>query len=138
MCAYLSQLILNLLILIILAWISFFLLLSSPFANSVCLTNFPLTLTNMFVLPLLPLAFFNPPHTQTPGYLGLFCALTGLRLTYSDMMYAGLATHYVPSTQLPELLGKLRENSYGSSEALEEEVKRFSANPTEESKVHAR
>eukprot|EP00816_Leptocylindrus_hargravesii_P003020 CAMPEP_0196819880 /NCGR_PEP_ID=MMETSP1362-20130617/72683_1 /TAXON_ID=163516 /ORGANISM="Leptocylindrus danicus, Strain CCMP1856" /LENGTH=431 /DNA_ID=CAMNT_0042198529 /DNA_START=123 /DNA_END=1418 /DNA_ORIENTATION=+ len=39
------------------------------------------------------------------GGLGTYIALTGARLKADDLMYAGLATHYVPSSKL----GKLRD-----------------------------
>ena len=38
------------------------------------------------------------------GHLGMFIALTGYRLNAADAMYAGLATHFVPSTRIAELL----------------------------------
>jgi len=38
---------------------------------------------------------------RAPGKLGIFLALTGARLKAADMLYCGLATHYVPSTELP-------------------------------------
>lgn len=37
------------------------------------------------------------------GGLGPYLALTGKRLGASDLMYAGIATHYIPSTRLEEL-----------------------------------
>eukprot|EP00814_Leptocylindrus_danicus_P010881 CAMPEP_0116036692 /NCGR_PEP_ID=MMETSP0321-20121206/21408_1 /TAXON_ID=163516 /ORGANISM="Leptocylindrus danicus var. danicus, Strain B650" /LENGTH=434 /DNA_ID=CAMNT_0003514351 /DNA_START=2066 /DNA_END=3370 /DNA_ORIENTATION=+ len=37
------------------------------------------------------------------GGLGTYIALTGARLKADDLMYAGLATHYVPSSKLMEL-----------------------------------
>ena len=35
--------------------------------------------------------------------VGLFCALAGARLRTADCLWAGLATHYVPSAAVPEL-----------------------------------
>jgi enoyl-CoA hydratase len=38
-----------------------------------------------------------------PGEIGTWLALTGARLKAADLRYAGIATHYVPSTHLPTL-----------------------------------
>eukprot|EP00775_Hariotina_reticulata_P012459 gene12459-12594_t len=40
---------------------------------------------------------------QMPGRLGLFLGLTGVKLTCpADLLYCGIATHYMPSQQLQE------------------------------------
>jgi enoyl-CoA hydratase len=44
---------------------------------------------------------------RLPGELGTYCALTGGRLDAADAVSAGIATHRVPSGQLPELLDRL-------------------------------
>ena len=38
-----------------------------------------------------------------PGEIGTWAALTGSRMKAADLVYCGLATHYVPSTHLPTL-----------------------------------
>lgn len=38
-----------------------------------------------------------------PPSMAVYLALTGQRLLPADLLYAGLATHYVPSARLPEL-----------------------------------
>lgn len=43
--------------------------------------------------------------------LGVFLALTGWRLRADDLLYAGLATHYVDSSQVPELRKALLSSS---------------------------
>lgn len=45
-------------------------------------------------------SFFLP---RCPGRLGLYLGLTGARLKAADALYAGVATHYVPSARLDEL-----------------------------------
>lgn len=45
---------------------------------------------------------------RLPGRLGLYMALTGARLGGADCLYAGVATHYVPSERLPALEAALR------------------------------
>ena len=51
-------------------------------------------------------AFFLP---RCPGQLGLYLGLTGARLRAADCLYAGIATHYVPSVRLGELRAALAE-----------------------------
>ena len=40
---------------------------------------------------------------RCPGEIGMYLALTGLRLKPADLLYAGLATHYVPAARFPEI-----------------------------------
>jgi enoyl-CoA hydratase len=49
--------------------------------------------------------------TRTPGQLGMFLGLTGARLKAADLVYCGLATHYVPSGRMMELLATLESES---------------------------
>jgi enoyl-CoA hydratase len=44
---------------------------------------------------------------RCPGEVGTFLALTGTRLQGADALYAGLATHYVPSERVDELVSAL-------------------------------
>ena len=41
--------------------------------------------------------------------LGQYIGLTGCRLKASDLLYSGMATHYVPSEKLPHLISSLHE-----------------------------
>ena len=59
---------------------------------------------------------------RLPGELGMFMALTGARLKAPDALYAGLATHYVPSGRLVAL-----EEALSSTDDVEEALKGFSA-----------
>lgn len=59
---------------------------------------------------------------RLPGELGMFMALTGARLKAPDALYAGLATHYVPSGRLTAL-----EEALTSTDDVEEALKGFSA-----------
>ena len=47
---------------------------------------------------------------RCPGALGMYLGLTGARLKAGDVLYAGLATHYVPSSQFAELEAVLCQN----------------------------
>ena len=40
---------------------------------------------------------------RLPGFIGTWLALTGARIGPADCLYAGIATHYVPSDRLPLL-----------------------------------
>ncbi|MBL8702518.1 MAG: enoyl-CoA hydratase/isomerase family protein [Alphaproteobacteria bacterium] len=44
---------------------------------------------------------------RAPGKVGAYLGLTGARVKGADIIYAGLATHYVPSADLPALLEAL-------------------------------
>ncbi len=57
--------------------------------------------------------------SRCPGQLGAYLALTGARLKAADMIYAGLATHYLPSAKLPALQAALE------SETADAAVARF-------------
>ena len=48
---------------------------------------------------------------RCPGSIGMYLGLTGARLKAGDSLYAGLATHYVPRSQLEPLLVRLNEVS---------------------------
>eukprot|EP01103_Thecamoeba_quadrilineata_P019483 TRINITY_DN790_c0_g1_i3.p2 TRINITY_DN790_c0_g1~~TRINITY_DN790_c0_g1_i3.p2 ORF type:complete len:213 (+),score=55.71 TRINITY_DN790_c0_g1_i3:592-1230(+) len=56
------------------------------------------------------------------GNLGLFLALTGARLKGFDNVIAGIATHYVPQSDLPELEAHLTK---GGAKKVEEVLSRF-------------
>lgn len=49
--------------------------------------------------------------SRLQGQLGLFLGLTGFRLKGYDVLKAGLATHYVPSTSIPQLEHELLAGS---------------------------
>ncbi len=59
---------------------------------------------------------------RCPGEIGMYMALTGARLRAADALYAGLATHHVPSGRLVAL-----EEALVSSTDIEEVLKGFSA-----------
>jgi enoyl-CoA hydratase len=48
---------------------------------------------------------------RAPGRIGTYLALTGARIKAADMIHAGLATHYVPSADLPALFEALAHTS---------------------------
>jgi enoyl-CoA hydratase len=48
--------------------------------------------------------------SRLPGRLGQFLALTGARLDGAECLWAGLATHYLPSDKLPEAKARIAEH----------------------------
>jgi len=42
-----------------------------------------------------------------PGKIGMYLALTGVRVKAADMLYCGFATHYTPHERIAALLGAL-------------------------------
>ncbi len=64
--------------------------------------------------------FFLP---RLPGRMGAFLGLTGERIKAADMLHLGLATHYVESAKLPELIAALE------SETAEAALARFASDP---------
>jgi enoyl-CoA hydratase len=61
--------------------------------------------------------------SRCPGEIGVYLGLTGARLKAVDLVYAGLATHHVPSERLGELLSALE------SEPAEAALDRFAESP---------
>jgi enoyl-CoA hydratase len=53
--------------------------------------------------------------SRCPGQLGAYLALTGTRLKAADMMYTGLATHFVHAAQLPALQSALETEAVGAA-----------------------
>ncbi|MCA1908226.1 MAG: enoyl-CoA hydratase/isomerase family protein [Magnetospirillum sp.] len=67
-------------------------------------------------------AFFLP---RCPGQVGLYLGLTGARLKAADCLYAGIATHYVPSARMDELKAALS----ASGDDVEAVLSRFHVDP---------
>lgn len=49
-------------------------------------------------------SYFLP---RCPGQIGMYLALTGARLRTADTLYAGVATHFVPTAKWETLIGQL-------------------------------
>lgn len=68
----------------------------------------------MFAMPETAIGFFpdvGATHflSRCPGRIGLYLGMTGTRLGAADCVWAGIATHYVPSGDLPALKQALAE-----------------------------
>lgn len=55
---------------------------------------------------------------RLPGQLGKFLALTGARLDGAECVWAGIATHYLPSTALAEAFAKINAYPTDACEVL--------------------
>ena len=67
-------------------------------------TVFAMPETNIGLFPDVGASHFL---SSMPGGLGTYLSLTGARLGAADLLYTGLATHYIPSSSIPSLLSKL-------------------------------
>jgi enoyl-CoA hydratase len=77
-------------------------------------TTFAMPETGIGLFPDVGGSFFLP---RCPGELGMYLALTGARLKTADCLYAGVATHFVPSAQWDALVGSLA-NGKAASDAI--------------------
>ncbi len=68
---------------------------------------------------------------RLPGEIGTYMALTGARLKAADCLYAGFATHYVPSARMPEVPGALVEARWSGDphDVVDAVLRRFAAEP---------
>jgi enoyl-CoA hydratase len=62
--------------------------------------------TGIGLIPDVGGGYFLP---RLPGRLGMFLGLTGTRALAADMVYTGLATHYVPADRLADLIAALTD-----------------------------
>ncbi len=67
-------------------------------------TLFAMPETSIGLFPDVGGSYFLP---RLPGALGMFLGLTGSRLRAADCLYAGIATHYLESARLPDLVDAL-------------------------------
>jgi len=68
----------------------------------------------MFAMPETALGLFpdvGGSHflPRLPGKLGMYLALSGARLKAADLLYSRIGTHYIPSSRLEDLEGRLEE-----------------------------
>jgi enoyl-CoA hydratase len=80
-------------------------------------TTFAMPETGIGLFPDVGGSYFLP---RCPGELGTYLALTGARLKTADCIYAGVATHFVPSEQWGDLVETLAagKSVTGTIEAL--------------------
>ncbi|KAA8915864.1 hypothetical protein TRICI_001989 [Trichomonascus ciferrii] len=78
----------------------------APFRIATEKTMFAMPETNIGFFPDVGGTFFL---SRLDGELGVYLGLTSERLKGFDALYAGVATHYVPSNRLPDLEARLAE-----------------------------
>jgi len=62
-----------------------------------------------------------------PGLSGLYLALTGAKITTSDVLFCGVGTHFVSIDNIPNLENALRNNNITTSFKLESILNQFSS-----------
>lgn len=86
-------------------------------------TLFAMPETGIGLFPDVGGSYFLP---RCPGRVGFYLGLTGARIKATDCVYAGIATHYVRSDALDDLVDALRRDSGG---AVADVIARFATPP---------
>ena len=89
-------------------------------------TIFAMPETGIGLFPDVGGTYFLP---RLPGKLGLFLGLTGARLRAADCLYAGIATHYVESARLEDLVAALAGARLEGAAAVDAVIANFAADP---------
>lgn len=96
----------------------------APFRIATENTMFAMPETAIGFLPEVGGSFFL---SRLDGQLGVYLGLTGKRLKSVDVLYAGVATHFVPSSRLPALEARLSELDNATHEMINSAIEEFSA-----------
>lgn len=96
----------------------------APFRIATENTMFAMPETAIGFLPEVGGSFFL---SRLDGQLGVYLGLTGKRLKSVDVLYAGVATHFVPSSRLPALEARLSELDNANHEMINSAIEEFSA-----------
>lgn len=91
----------------------------APFRIATERTVFAMPETTIGFFPDVGASFFLP---RLPGAVGTYLALTSERLTGPNVFYAGIATHYLHSTTLPMLEGRLAELRFKDYDSMEKRL----------------
>lgn len=89
--------------------------LHAPFRIATENTVFAMPETTIGFFPDVGASFFLP---RMDGELGMYCALTSEQLKGPNVFYAGIATHYIHSSSLPDLEARLAELSFKDYDSL--------------------
>ncbi|CAG9954222.1 unnamed protein product [Clonostachys rosea f. rosea IK726] len=92
----------------------------APFRIATEKTVFAMPETTIGFFPDVGASFFLP---RMNGSVGTYLALTSERLTGPNVFYSGIATHYLHSTSLPDLEGRLAELRFRDSDTLGDRLK---------------
>ncbi|RCI16875.1 hypothetical protein L249_2046 [Ophiocordyceps polyrhachis-furcata BCC 54312] len=91
----------------------------APFRIATERTIFAMPETAIGFFPDVGASFFLP---RMNGAIGTYLALTGDRLTGPNVFYAGIATHYLHSTSLPDLEARLAELRFRDSASYKQRL----------------
>ncbi|KAK7215322.1 hypothetical protein V2G26_003325 [Clonostachys chloroleuca] len=101
-------------------WVGVGLSVHAPFRIATEKTVFAMPETTIGFFPDVGASFFLP---RMNGSVGTYLALTSERLTGPNVFYSGIATHYLHSTSLPDLEGRLAELRFRDSDTLGDRLK---------------
>ncbi|KAK3680253.1 3-hydroxyisobutyryl-CoA hydrolase [Recurvomyces mirabilis] len=90
--------------------------LHAPFRIATENTVFAMPETTIGFFPDVGASFFLP---RMDGEVGMFCALTSEQLKGVDVFWAGIATHYLHSSSLPDLEARLAELQFKDYDSLQ-------------------
>jgi 3-hydroxyisobutyryl-CoA hydrolase len=96
----------------------------APFRIATENTMFAMPETAIGFLPEVGGSFFL---SRLDGQLGVYLGLTGKRLRGTDVLYSGVATHYVPSSRIAALEARLSELDHATHDMVNQAIEEFSA-----------
>lgn len=98
----------------------------APFRVATEKTKLAMPETSIGLFPDVGASFFL---SRLDGELGTYLGLTGHLLEGREAMYAGFATHYVPSERLPALEDRLNELDSSEHDVVNQAIEEFCAEP---------
>ncbi|KAJ1782941.1 3-hydroxyisobutyryl-CoA hydrolase, partial [Coemansia sp. RSA 2399] len=92
------------------------------------------TESSIFAMPETKIGFFPDVGatfflSRLDGETGTYLGMTGQQLRGRDLLYAGIATHYVPSERIPNLEERLWELGTSDYDVVNSAIEEFAAQP---------
>lgn len=94
--------------------------INAPFRIATENTVFAMPETTIGFFPDVGASFFLP---RLDGQLGMYLALTSEQIKGPSVFYAGVATHYLHSSSLPDLEARLAELQFNDSDSMDHRVR---------------
>ncbi len=94
--------------------------INAPFRIATENTVFAMPETTIGFFPDVGASFFLP---KLDGQLGMYLALTSEQLKGVNVFYAGVATHYLDSSSLPDLEARLAELDFKDTDSMEHRIR---------------
>ncbi|KAJ1845586.1 3-hydroxyisobutyryl-CoA hydrolase, partial [Coemansia sp. RSA 2703] len=104
----------------------------APFRVATEASVFAMPETKIGFFPDVGATFFLP---RLDGQTGVYLGLTGQWLRGRDLLYAGIATHYVPSERLPMLEKRMQEIGTRDHQVVNQAIEEFAMQPEEGDKI---